>query len=545
MKKTTRIILAVLLLCIVCSLVCWYLISQHNAKFVEIDGQMIPKDRTSLDFSGQTIPDTALLQQFYQLESLDVTNTGLSAEDYEALKAALPGCRIQWSVPFQGSFYPEQTTKLTVQALTDSDIALLKYFPALQQVNALACRDFDALDKLRAAHPGVEVLWQLDVGSQQLTQGAQSLVLGDGTLEELTFALSRIESLRSVDASGCHDYPALEALREQYPECEITYQVLFGNTLLEQSVTALDITCDRIAELEAILPYLPNLETVHFTDEKVDLDAAYTFRVAHPNLFVRYAFTLCGVDVTSDDTIVDLSNIPMESVQPVEDNLKYFTNLERIIMCDCGISTPEMDALGQRNPDVRFVWKVEFHSGVKVRTDVTYFMPHKYWIKLSDRDTHNLKYLIDVVALDLGHNPLSDVSFLQYMPKLKYLILADTEVSDISPVANLKELVFLELFMSNVRDYTPLLECTSLEDLNIGYAIPSDVTIFYQMPWLKHLWMHGCWKAEKQNMLRQNMPNTVFAFGSEHDVSSTGSGWRELQNYYDMRDILGMPYMTG
>ena len=27
--------------------------------------------------------------------------------------------------------------------------------------------------------------------------------------------------------------------------------------------------------------------------------------------------------------------------------------------------------------------------------------------------------------------------------------------------------------------------------------------------------------------------------------SSTGNGWRQLQNYYDMRDILGMHYMWG
>lgn len=546
MKKRISIIAAVVVLaCILGVLTTWYLIRQHNARFVEIDGQLIPKEQTSLDLSGQTIPDTALLQQFAQLRELNVTGTGLTAEGYEALKAALPGCRILWSVPFQGSYYPEETTQLALSTIANEDIAALKYFPNLRTVDALTCRDFEALDALMAAFPQVTVLWQLDVGSQQLTEGASELVLGDGTAEELSFALSRIATLRKVDARGCFDYEALEALRAQYPECEIHYQVSFAGTILEQSVTTLDITCDQIADLEAVLPYLPSLAAVNFVDETVDLEAAYDFRITHPELVVHYAFTLCGVPVASDDTIVDLTGIPLESAQSVEDSLKYFTNLERIIMVDCGLGNDVMCPLSDRNPDVRFIWNMRINYYITVRTDITYFMPYQFGSQVTDEDLQLLKYCKDLICVDLGHIKISDVSFLAYTPHMKYLLLCDTNVSDISACAGLQELVFVELFMTKVSDYSPLLTCPNLRDLNICYAPPSSPDDLKQMTWLDNLWIKGYWDEEGIELLRQSLPNTRIVISNRDYAGSTEEGWRKLQNYYDMRDFLGMPYMPG
>lgn len=42
--------------------------------------------------------------------------------------------------------------------------------------------------------------------------------------------------------------------------------------------------------------------------------------------------------------------------------------------------------------------------------------------------------------------------------------------------------------------------------------------------------------------VREALPNTEFVTNQE---SSTGGGWRTSQNYYDMRDMLGMHYMHG
>ena len=83
---------------------------------------------------------------------------------------------------------------------------------------------------------------------------------------------------------------------------------------------------------------------------------------------------------------------------------------------------------------------------------------------------------------------LTDISFVEYMPKLKYLILAWTEVQYIEPIRTCKNLVFLELDNSCIRDYSPLVDCTALEDLNIGKTF-CDITPILEMTWLKNLYM--------------------------------------------------------
>ena len=125
------------------------------------------------------------------------------------------------------------------------------------------------------------------------------------------------------------------------------------------------------------------------------------------------------------------------------------------------------------------------------------------------------------------------------MPNLKYLIIADTMIDDISPLEGHDQLIYLEMFITKVTDLSPLLTCTALEDLNLCYthADPEPVT---KMTWLKNLW----WAEPpmEESEFQEYLPDTHLMF-LHH--SSTGNGWRQLQNYYDMRDYLGMHYMWG
>ena len=146
-----------------------------------------------------------------------------------------------------------------------------------------------------------------------------------------------------------------------------------------------------------------------------------------------------------------------------------------------------------------------------------------------------------MICVDIGHmDRVTNCEWAAFMPNLKYLILAQTSIRDLTPLSGLKNLVFLELFQSTVKDYTPLLGCTGLEDLNLSYTF-GDPAPIYEMTWLKRLWWGGCW-WEARNELPTVHPNTEMEF---FEVSSTGGTWREGQHYYDMRDLIGMDYMTG
>ena len=92
--------------------------------------------------------------------------------------------------------------------------------------------------------------------------------------------------------------------------------------------------------------------------------------------------------------------------------------------------------------------------------------------------------------------------------------------------------------MAALQDFSPLVGCTSLEDLNIGLTYPS-VEPLMQMTWLKNLWMVDRGGAYQ---LSQALPDTKIVASADVTV---GAGWRNLPNYYKMRDMLGMEYMRG
>ena len=165
----------------------------------------------------------------------------------------------------------------------------------------------------------------------------------------------------------------------------------------------------------------------------------------------------------SDAEEIDLSSMEIESAQWVEERIRDMPQLQKVIMCDCGLGDEEMDALNRRYEDIRFVWTVRM-GRISVRTDTNYFAPVVTGDYVTEIDLGPLKYCTDVVAVDLGHMAVRTCDWARNMPKLQYLILADTGITDISPLASCENLIFLELFLTAVRDYSPLLSCTRLED---------------------------------------------------------------------------------
>ena len=60
------------------------------------------------------------------------------------------------------------------------------------------------------------------------------------------------------------------------------------------------------------------------------------------------------------------------------------------------------------------------------------------------------------------------------------------------------------------------------------------------MTWLKNLWVIEC-NAGVTYKMTQALPNTRVQGSGNATVAS---GWRNLPNYYAMRDALGMYYMS-
>ena len=122
-------------------------------------------------------------------------------------------------------------------------------------------------------------------------------------------------------------------------------------------------------------------------------------------------------------------------------------------------------------------------------------------------------------------------------------MLSLSHSNDISPLEDMKSLLFLEMFGTEPLDLSPLLGCTALEDLNIcDITLKGDKVyeVVSQMTWLKRLYCtHANLKNAQIIALRELMPDCeIVAFSR-----ATGGTWRYSDNYYDMRDALGIFYM--
>lgn len=482
MKK--KVILTVLALLVILAGVAAKLAKDwwHDT-YIVIDEVKIRRDVAALDYSGTGVAELEKLEELTALGELDLRDTGLTVEQYERLCAALPQCKILWSVPFQGGYLDMDTESIVVTSLSEEDVAQLKY----------------------------------------------------------------LEKLHTVDAGGCRDYEVLMALKAARTDLAISYTVRIGDTEYADTIEELALENADPAEVDVALRYLEHLTAVTFTGTAPENEQIYQWKCAYPDVRFLWDFEVCGVSTNSMATELILSGIQMENVEDVEDSLKYFYNLQKVEMCKCGIPSEEMDALWKRHPETRFVWTVQV--GVcELRTDITSFMPYKFgydgYSKLKDRHMGELKYCVDLVCMDLGHMAISDYSFLNCMPNMQYLILAHTEGDDFSALASLKELKYLELFMTTFDQAEILVGLTKLEDLNLGTSRIDNIEPLKEMTWLKHLWLPATKKVsptEKRELLAA-LPDTVINY---QGGASTGNGWREIPNYYTMRDLLGMPYMAG
>lgn len=472
------------------------------------------------------------------VEYLNLRGRDESVQTYQKIRAELPDCEIYWDVPFQDGSYPEDTMEITVQTLSDGDVIRLDYLKQLKTVHAEGCTDYEQLLLLQKRRPGVDVQYTVTVDGQSYGKDAKTVALEHLTEEEIG-RLKYLPELTTVDARGCTDYPALLKLQEAYPDCTVRYLVSLGGDRYQSTTTGLVCTDPNLEELAEALAYLPHVETVQIKEFSGDAFGLLPIRKTYPDVEFTWELNLFGQTGSSADTHIELTGLSCD-IETLEKALAGLPNLEEVVLSECDIENEQLAALrAKMRPEYKVVWTV-MCGEIPVRTDETFFHPvqqHVYYFY--DEDCENLVYCEDMICVDVGHMSITHCDWAAGMPKLKYLVLGCCgQLKDISALESCRELVFLELELTSVRDLSPLLGCTALEDINLGYS-GAKVDVLTQMPWLKNIWWSGCGSAGRKQ-LAEALPDTNMQFSAEN---STSKGWRRLENYYAMRDVLGMPYM--
>ena len=516
-----------------------------HENYVEIGEVAYDRYLTVLDLSGMDLPDVQTLTKFYQLQELNATTHELTTAEYEQLRNALPNCRILWTVPFQGQRFDEHVQELTATQFSESDVQMLKYFPSLKSIEMRDSDNYGLIEQLQLDRPDLQISYMVRIGGKDYQPDIEELSVENPDIPELLQVLPYLHQLKSIEVHNARDYGTLEKLQSDRPDLQISYMVHIGGKDYQPDIEELAVENPDIPELKQTLPYMHQLKTVYLTGQLPENDAVYELMQLREDVVFHWNVTLFGVQTSSTATELILNDIPMENTDAVENALKYFYNLQRVEMCNCGIPSEQMDALWKRHPEIRFIWIVNVGL-CRLRTDVTVLMPYKFGHSypnfLEDKDMGELKYCVDLICLDLGHMYISDYSFLAYMPKLQYLILADTLGDDFSLLKNLKDLVYLELFMSDFNQPEVLTELTKLEDLNVSFTKLDNVEPLLEMTWLKRLWLVETDNVteEEQEALEKALPNTRIQF---YGKDSLEGGWRTGYLYYKMRDLLGMHYM--
>ncbi|MBD5459642.1 MAG: leucine-rich repeat domain-containing protein [Lachnospiraceae bacterium] len=261
-----------------------------------------------------------------------------------------------------------------------------------------------------------------------------------------------------------------------------------------------------------------------------------------------------GVQISPDVHELDFSGHDLAALDlDMYTLLGLLPDLEKIDMCQCGFSNDEMAALQDAFPEIKIVWEIVL-SHWTIRTDAVAFSTMKTCAQtfyLNDDEAKYLKYCTDLVALDLGHNYVTDLSFLQFMPELKILILVDNvkgwengkirRIDDLSMLQYVPKLEYLEFFCNRVQDISFLQYTPNLVDLNISYNPVSDASYLFELPKLERLFLeHTKIPYSEFERLQETYPNAQLEYYGEGSIDHD---WRKHERYYAMRDMFKNNYV--
>ena len=492
-------------------------------------------------------------------EALDLRGSKVSVNEYEAIRTRLPQAQIRWDIPFQGKACADDTVFLTVSSLSREDLEMLAYFEKLESVDATACRDYAMIRALQERYPQLDVDYTVSIAGQEYGRNAETVVCADLTEENIGL-MAMLPRLKAVDATGCTDPDQIAALAAAFPEIHVSYEIhVLGQTYTEEDTSATFSDPD-LAELKAGLACLPGMEQVHLVEPTASPEALRQLMAEFPDITFTWDKTVLGTTFHSAETVYDFSDFALTETPTynwraaldetetaritsvIEEAMAWFPNAEKVILPPYAMHNETMGAFREKmRSEYKTVWTV-YVTSKPVRTDQEIIHSSAYQVCFIDEQSQDLKYCEDAIVVDIGHSYVKDISWVTGMPKLKYLILTHNWVKDLTPISTCKNLVYLELFWNDhIPDYTPILGCTALEDLNVSGTY-ADIEPLYQMTWLKNLWANckGITAAEDA-ALKEALPNTtVMTTGGSY----TTNGWRQVQGYYDMRDLMGLPYNT-
>lgn len=316
--------------------------------------------------------------------------------------------------------------------------------------------------------------------------------------------------------------------------------IVMGGSSYPHDATEIDLSSTEAdyIELQTGLEKLTELKRVNLGELPLSISEVAELKSLCPNADFEWSFTLLNRQLNTSDSEVDLSKTRIGDTEELAAALTLFHAEPIVDLSGCNLSHEQLALLREQAENVKVVWTVRFKRW-SLRTDALTFSTWQYEdteMPLDSQDVDALRYCTELVALDLGHNEIRDISFLEPLKELKILILADNDVTDISVLAKLDKLMYLELFLNKIKDISPLQNKEALLDLNLCFNKFTDIEPILSCKNLERIWACRCDLTEQQvQQIRGAFPDATFDFESR---GSTSRGWREHPRYSAMTQML-------
>ena len=252
-----------------------------------------------------------------------------------------------------------------------------------------------------------------------------------------------------------------------------------------------------------------------------------------------------GIKADPETEVLDLdtAGITITDPEAVAALIDQMPKLKEIRMYNSPMATVDMETLFDRySPEVFFGFTVKIGPH-EIRTDRTAFSTLHLAGKMQGDERHTSEDLYPIrmctrlKALDLGHNYLTDIRFLTWMPELEVLIISPNYgLTDISPIANCKKLIYLECFNTPITDLSPLEGLTALRDLNLTRDNQiTDISPLYELPDLERVWWGNTnhVPSDQKKIMRQKHKGCKFV--SVYDPTS--GGWRKHSHFKELHEF--------
>lgn len=447
---------------------------------------------------------------------------------------------INHSVDFQNGTLDSNAAQITI-ALAAGETSLLEEFPNLTSAILTGSADVAEVDAFAKAHPDIAVTCDLNLLGQTIPYSATSVTTsGEWDQASILDALTKLPYLSALDIRSCSlDNAALLALQKAAPTVSVHCMVsLFGEKTDNQTATlVVSDPSEEVAEIDTALTealsLFSTLTSVDLTQLTIELspETILALQQQHPTAEVLYTFHLFGREIKTTDTEVDLYEVRVknEGVPALEQVLACLPDCTYADMANTKVDNETMASLAAKFPKIKFSWMIHF-AAYSCRTDSNMLKASKPFYAYSSDVADVLKYCTDLEYMDIGHNALTDLSFLSNMKNLKVLIAAISyTITDVSPIANCTQLEYLELFSNRIVDVSPLANLKDLQYLNICNNSIVDASPLYSLKNLKRLWIaNNPLSDEQKELLQQNLPNCEINFTTHNP---TAEGWKKGARY--------------